>query len=185
MIEIVDYREEWRSEYQSLAKIIRRQMPNADFQLHHIGSTAVPGLAAKDVIDIQLSLNDLSVPSEEAIKSTGFILVPNLSDHCPPDMKLSSSELEKRFYKCTLRPANLHVREIGRFNQRYPLLCRDFLRSSPEAAQAYAEIKRALADRFPDDQPSYYAVKDPTFDLIMVAAEAWAKSTNWRSPPDD
>lgn len=185
MIEIVEHREDWRSEYQRLATSIRNQMGDAEFTLHHIGSTAVSGLAAKDVIDIQLSLKDLSAVSEKAIETIGFEFVPNRSDHCPPGMALPKSELQKRFYKCSIRPANLHIREIGRFNQRYPLLCRDFLRSSPEAAEAYAEIKRELANHFAKDQSSYYAIKDPTFDLIMVAAEAWAVATDWAIPPED
>ena len=185
MIEIVEYCEGWRLEYQRLATSIRNQMGDAEFLLHHIGSTAVPGLAAKDVIDIQLSLQDLNVVSEKAIETLGFEFVPDRADHCPPGMTLSASELQKRFYKCNSRPANLHVREIGRFNQRYPLLCRDFLRSSPEAVRAYAEIKRELANRFSDDQSSYYAIKDPTFDLIMVAAEAWAVEIGWKAPPED
>nr|WP_259664542.1 GrpB family protein [Rhizobium binae] len=45
----------------------------------------------------------------------------------------------------------MHIREKGRFNQRYSLLCRDFLRAHPIAASAYALIKQRLAQRFPDD----------------------------------
>lgn len=185
MIEIVPYRQDWPDEYAKLANTIRQNMDGATMNLHHIGSTAVPGLAAKDVIDIQISLIDLKSNAEAGIQSAGFRQVPQLSDHCPPGQNLPTKQLEKRFYKCLTRPANIHVRQIGRFNQRYPLLCRDYLRTHEGAAKAYAEIKRELAARFPYDQASYYAVKDPTFDLIMVAAEEWANATKWTLPSSD
>lgn len=185
MIEIIEHRKEWPSEYAQIASALREQLGGIDHTLHHIGSTAVPGLAAKDIIDIQLSVSDLDEWSASGIELEGFQHIPNLSDHCPPGMTLDAQELDKRFYKTVARPTHLHVREMGRFNQRYALLCRDFLREHRAAALAYADIKRALAERFPDDQASYYAVKDPTFDLIMVAAEAWAASTGWQIPPED
>jgi hypothetical protein len=88
-------------------------------------------------------------------------------------------------YNYSARPANLHVREAGRFNQRYPLLCRDYLRSHPMAAEAYGAIKRRLASFFPNDPDAYYAIKDPTLDLLMVGAEDWAISAGWSEPPSD
>jgi GrpB-like predicted nucleotidyltransferase (UPF0157 family) len=63
----------------------------------------------------------------------------------------------------------------GNPNQRYPLLFRDYLHANPEAAEAYARIKRALARYHADDIDAYYEVKDPVCDLIFQAAELWAK----------
>jgi GrpB-like predicted nucleotidyltransferase (UPF0157 family) len=73
----------------------------------------------------------------------------------------------------------------GRFNQRYALLCRDYLRTHPGAANAYGAIKIALARLHPNDQDAYYDVKDPVFDVIMAGAEDWAAQTNWSVPPSD
>ena len=64
-------------------------------------------------------------------------------------------------------------------------LCRDFLRSHPVAAQAYAQVKQQLALRFPDDEDAYYDIKDPVFDIIVEGAEEWALRTNWIQPPGD
>ena len=83
------------------------------------------------------------------------------------------------------RNANIHIRVAGRFNQRYALLCRDYLRSSPAAARAYAEVKRNLAALFPEDAAAYYGVKDPVFDVIMAGAEAWSDSIGWKPGPSD
>jgi GrpB-like predicted nucleotidyltransferase (UPF0157 family) len=100
-------------------------------------------------------------------------------------MDLPDRELSKLFFKSTGRPANLHIREKGRFNQQYALLCRDFLRSHPIAAQAYALIKQRLAARFADDEDAYYDIKDPVFDIIVDGAREWALRTDWTEPPGD
>jgi GrpB-like predicted nucleotidyltransferase (UPF0157 family) len=67
----------------------------------------------------------------------------------------------------------------GRANARYALLFRDFLRSHPDEAEAYAALKRRLAAIAPDSA-SYADTKDPVCDLIYFAAERWASDTSWR-----
>jgi len=154
--------------------------------IHHIGSTAVPGLPAKDIIDLQLTVHSLAAVDDAAFARHGFKRIPGLAiDHCPPGLPLPEAELSKRFYKSTGRSANLHIREKGRFNQRYALLCRDYLRAHPVAAGAYGQIKQRLARRFPADEDAYYEIKDPVFDIIIEAANAWAITTAWSEPPAD
>ncbi|WP_120632769.1 GrpB family protein [Ruegeria sp. EL01] len=185
MIEIVEYKRQWPEEFQLLADKVRQRVGASILGLHHIGSTAVPGMDAKDVIDIQISVEDLSLDAEKGLELAGFERVPNLVDHCPFGMTLPDEQLSKRFYRGVTRAANVHVRQIGRVNHRYPLLCRDFLRHHKGAASAYAEMKRQLAKRFPNDVDSYYAIKDPAFDLIMSGAEEWAISSDWSIPDYD
>jgi GrpB-like predicted nucleotidyltransferase (UPF0157 family) len=142
-------------------------------------------LAAKDIIDIQLTVDSLGHVDVSRLAERGFKPVPRLRDHAPAGLQLPEEELDKLFFRCRRRAANLHVRERGRFNQRYPLLCRDFLRSHAEAAAAYEVVKRELALRFPDDVDAYYAIKDPVFDLLMVGANAWAERVSWTEPQGD
>lgn len=165
----------WASEYSTLRAKIASVAP-AHSQIDHIGSTSVPNLDAKNIIDIQLSVVSLAEVDIDALQKIGYDVSKTAKvDHCPPGMKLEDRELQKLFFKHKERPSHLHVREIGRFNQTYPLLCRDYLRSHPQAAAAYAEIKRQLAKKFPEDEDSYYDVKDPVFDLIMEGAREWQK----------
>ncbi|HSI72827.1 MAG TPA: GrpB family protein [Fimbriimonas sp.] len=186
MIEIVPYRDSWPDEFLQIGKIICEALGEDALAIHHIGSTSVPGLDAKNVIDIQVTVADLELPIEARLSSAGFSRVERiLTDHCPPGMILASAELDKRVYGFTGRRVHLHVRAAGRFNQRYALLCRDYLRSHPRAADAYAEIKRQLARYFPDDVGAYYDIKDPVFDVLMAAAEEWAKHVAWTLPGSD
>jgi GrpB-like predicted nucleotidyltransferase (UPF0157 family) len=184
MIEIVPYRDAWPSEFAALAARLQVQGGDRLLAIHHIGSTSVPGLAAKDIIDIQLTVAD--VATARSLSFSEFDHVPRLTtDHCPSGMTLPPEELEKAFYRSRHRAANVHARIAGRFNQRYPLLCRDYLRAHPAAANAYGKIKIELARLFPEDAESYYDIKDPVFDLMMAQAEEWAAQTAWSAPPSD
>ena len=182
-IEIVAYRAEWTGEYCAIAERLRAAAGPQVLALHHIGSTSVPGLAAKDIVDIQITVAALEPPLP--LEAAGFRLGPHRTDHCPPGLTLPPIELEKRFFKQAPREANIHVRVRGRFNQRYPLLWRDYMRSHPSAAHAYEEIKKQLARRFPDDVEAYYDIKNPVFDIVMAGAEDWAAATSWQEPPSD
>lgn len=175
---------EWPARFAQVKARLQPALP-ADALIHHIGSTAVPGLIAKDIIDIQVTLPSLTDLHAEALLLPGFTRRLAICDHQPPGMTLPDDELTKHLFACTVPDANVHIRAQGRFNQRYPLLCRDYLRAHPLETEAYAAIKHHLALRFPGDMQAYYDIKDPVFDLIMSAAEPWAAATNWTLPPPD
>ena len=81
------------------------------------------------------------------------------------------------------RRANVHLRIVGRGNQRYALLFRDYLLAYPSTAAAYGELERRLASVAPDVD-AYSDLRDPACDLIYLAAEEWAADTDWRAGPD-
>jgi GrpB-like predicted nucleotidyltransferase (UPF0157 family) len=184
-ITIKPHCEGWSDEFRVLAREIASIMPPGS-SIFHIGSTAVPGLDAKDVIDIQLTVPSLRNFNPSTGQRIGFDHVARItSDHCPPNLQLADEELAKYFLRSRGRPANLHVREAGRFNQRYALLCRDYLRAHPICAAAYSQIKRRLARYAPEDVEFYYEIKDPVFDIIMEGAYEWAKTVSWSQPTSD
>lgn len=183
-ISIVSYKEEWSHEYLKIIQLLRPAFRNSVI-FHHIGSTAIIGMSAKDIIDIQATVTSLDEIETNYLFQHGFRERTGLSDHPPAGREVHPRELIKRFFRGTIRPANLHVRLNGNFNQRYPLLCRDYLRTHPVSAASYQLIKERLASWFPDDADRYYDVKDPLFDVIMDGAEAWAKLVEWRVPDGD
>ncbi|MBV9460771.1 MAG: GrpB family protein [Bradyrhizobium sp.] len=183
-IEIVPAREEWTSDFVDLRRQIIAVAPGGSYA-HHIGSTAVPGLSAKDVIDIQLTVKNLELVDVASIEKVGFRQIVGLVDHPPAGVFLNNVELRKLFFRGTGRATNLHIREQGRFNQRYALLCRDYLRARPAVSRAYELIKLRLASRFPNDGDAYYEIKDPVFDIIVAGASDWSALTNWSEPPPD
>jgi GrpB-like predicted nucleotidyltransferase (UPF0157 family) len=145
----------------------------------------VVGLAAKDIIDVQITVAELDMTLVKDLVKVGCVHFPAMSDHCPPGAVLEPDELSKLLVKGPGRPANIHIRVQRRYNQRYPLLCRDYLRSHPLTAAAYATIKHHLAQYFPENTDAYYDIKDPVFDVIMVGANEWAEQTGWQQPASD
>jgi GrpB-like predicted nucleotidyltransferase (UPF0157 family) len=184
IIEIVPPRPQWPAEFAAIAARLAVALEHLAPRIDHIGSTAVPGLPAKDVIDIQIAVASLGARAEiaEALRAAGFVVRDDIAaDHVPACAAPEPDQWAKLYAQAPAgaRPAHIHMRRIGAANARYARLFRDYLRASPAAAASYAAIKRELAARHADDADAYYAVKDPVCDLIIAAAEYWAMATGW------
>jgi len=189
IIQIVPYDQRWPEEFRRIGMPLRAALGDLALRIDHIGSTAVPGLAAKDVIDVQVTVavldTDALVP---AFATLGYTLWEGITgDHLPPRCNDPLEEWRKLFFRAPegQRRTNMHVRQAGRANQRYALLFRNYLRIDPLVSGAYGQIKEALARLHPDDLDAYYDVKDPVCDVIMAAAERWARETNYTPGPSD
>lgn len=164
---------------------IREHPDAAACTVEHIGSTAVPGLAAKDVVDLQLAVPSLAVADdlEPALAAAGWVRsVGNDADR-PKPFEPDPARWAKRFYGGT-DPAvvvHLHVRATDSAGRRFGLLFRDWLRADPDAGRAYAQEKRRVAAATPDAE-AYALAKEPWFDAAAPRALAWAAATGW-SPP--
>ncbi|MFJ1751814.1 GrpB family protein [Kitasatospora sp. NPDC088134] len=151
----------------------------------HIGSTAIPGMAAKPVLDLQVAVADLAEAERRfagPLAELGFDGLPYRYDHVPAGVDDDPERWAKRFWRRRGHPAgpdcNLHVRVAGGPNTRLALLFRDWFRHHPEAVPAYARFKSLLADAVPD-LDGYADVKDPVVDLVIAVAEPWAAATGW------
>ncbi len=177
-VDIVDYDPTWPHRFEQVAAGLRRELGDGALGIDHIGSTAVPGLAAKDTIDVQVSVADLAQADRlaPAFERAGYVAAPYRHDHRPAGAASDPGRWEKRLWQSPpgAGRVNVHVRVAGWPNHRYALLFRDYLRARPAAAAAYARLKRALAERLGDDLAAYTDVKDHACDLIAVAAEDWA-----------
>ncbi len=188
MIVIIPYQSDWPERFKAFAQILRRALGPLALRIDHIGSTSVPGLAAKDVIDIQVSVSELTSDVEQALGEAGYTRLPHITrDHLPPGMIDELDQWAKWFFTepTDVRRVNLHVRVLGRANQRYPILFRDYLRANPAAAAAYGQVKMALASHHAEDADAYYDIKDPVCDIIIAGAESWAKATKWEPCASD
>src|SRR5271157_4314758 len=119
MIIIQPYQSKWPDEFQFLGHDLRRVMGDLALRIDHIGSTSVPGLAAKDIIDIQITVNELEVDIEKALNRAGYErLIQINQDHIPPESDPNPIEWMKWLFKPTAlqRPTNVHVRIAGYAN---------------------------------------------------------------------
>jgi GrpB-like predicted nucleotidyltransferase (UPF0157 family) len=187
MVEIIPYQSNWPEEFREIATRLRRGLGGLVLRIDHIGSTSVPGLAAKDVIDIQITVASLNQELLQAMSALGYTKDAGLQrDHPPAGWNGDQIEWEKWYFDAPpgQRRTHTHVRVAGRANQRYALLFRDYLRWHPATAESYAELKRRLAQNLADPQ-TYPEVKDPAVDLIYLSAEDWAFTTGWQPGSSD
>lgn len=188
-IAIVPADHRWPQAFHDIGTALRAALGPLALRIDHIGSTAVPGLAAKDVIDVQVTVADLDGATiAPALAQLGYTLRADITaDHVPPGRDSPPAEWRKLYFRAPhdQRPTHLHVRQAGRANQRYALLFRDVLRAAPATAAAYGQTKEELARLHPTDQDAYYAVKDPVCDIIADAAERWAVETGYLPGPSD
>ena len=183
MIVIQPYNPVWPQEFEAIRAALQDILGPRVIYIDHIGSTSAPGLGAKDVIDIQITVQELSPKIIQKMVSSGYEHWGNItSDHVPLGEDKEPKLWEKLFFNQPQgqRRANIHVRVKGNPNQRYPLLFRDYLRAHPNSARSIELIKREIAKRHADDVEAYYDIKDPVYDLIWDAALDWAKYTNWK-----
>ncbi len=173
-IEIVGPLPGWPAEHAQWQARLRALLPEPSFEIESVGSTAVPGLAAKDVIDLQLGVPSLEgdLSWRERLWAAGWRKGRDWAwDEGPAALALR--KLYFREPECERR-VHLHVRSIGAANHRFALLIRDYLRAQPDAAAQYEKLKRRAAALFPEQVEGYLWIKTPVFHLLHQAAELWA-----------
>ena len=154
-IEVVDYDPQWPKRFDAEAARLREALGDVAVRIDHVGSTAVPGLAAKPNIDIQVSVPDVSDREAYArpLAALGYEHVPDPEFVDYPFFGWPSAEAPRTF--------NLHVCQTGTENERRHLAFRDALRNDSLARDEYAALKRALALKHGNDIEAYVADKDP------------------------
>lgn len=155
----------------------------------HIGSTAVPGLDAKDVIDLQLSVRDLDGADRLAplLAGAGFPRWPGIISDNPKPSHPDPADWAKRLHGNADpgRPVNLHLRVAGSPGWRYALCFRDWLRADAGARADYVAEKRRVAGLHGVDKSTagYAADKEGWFtDHAWPRMEAWVRRTGWQPP---
>ncbi|NEE02209.1 dephospho-CoA kinase [Phytoactinopolyspora halotolerans] len=164
----------WESQAGRLIERIRHVTGRRAHRIDHIGSTAVPGLPAKDVLDVQVVVADLPTAGSVAdeLHEVGFVRMPERWY----DVLRDGSERDKAM-ACNADPAravNVHVRPEDSPAWRDALLLRDWLRAMPGEAADYAGLKRELAEHTYDSIEEYAELKTPWINAALARADAWA-----------
>jgi GrpB-like predicted nucleotidyltransferase (UPF0157 family) len=176
-VEIVAYDPSWPARFAELGRELRAGLGEVALRIDHIGSTAVPGLAAKPVIDIQISVADLEplATYRQSLERLGYVY------------RADNLERTKRYFREPpgRRRTHVHVRRAGSFSEQWALLFRDYLRAHREVAAEYEAVKRRLALRFRDDRHGYTNAKVPFLWEVIHRADDWAQARGWLPGPSD
>jgi GrpB-like predicted nucleotidyltransferase (UPF0157 family) len=178
-ISVVDYDERWPVRFREVAERLRRALTEDVMGVEHIGSTSVPGLAAKPIVDVLLTVADVDNEAAyvPALESAGFLLRVREPAH--------------RMVRTPARDVHVHVYEPGRQEVRDYLDLRDWLRVDAEDRELYAATKRMLARKQWDDMNDYADAKTEVIYDVLARARDWragamaprAKSQPPRDPP--
>jgi dephospho-CoA kinase len=180
----VDDRPAWRADALRLATRVSAACGGR--RVDHIGSTAIPGMPAKDVLDLQLTVDSLEQADgwTSALTAAGFPRPAGEWWDTPHPADDDPARWRKRFHANADpgRGVNLHVRAGDRPNWRWSLLFRDWLIADRVAFAEYRDLKVAVARRYADDPTSlrYAEAKEPWFGFAHARAERWAAETGWR-----
>jgi GrpB-like predicted nucleotidyltransferase (UPF0157 family) len=177
VVEICPYDPAWPNLFAALGVRVRDALGSVALRIDHIGSTAVPGLAAKPIIDVQVSVAALDPVDAYRVPLEGLGLV----------FRPENTERTKRYFREApgTRRTHLHVRRAGSWAEQFALLFRDYLRARPEDRERYAELKRRLANELRDDRHAYTEAKGPFIWEVMARADRWSQEVGWAPGPSD
>ena len=166
-VRIVAYDPEWRVQAGEELRRLKEVLGAVAVRLEHIGSTAVPGLAAKPIIDLQLSVVAIEPRARyvEPLERLGYLFAPSPES---PDRHFFAKPPERP------RSHHLHVCEVASDHELRHLVVRDFLRTHNDEAARYAVLKREVVARHPQDRLAYIAAKDAYVAGLEERALAWA-----------
>ncbi len=168
VIRIVPPDPSWPERFAAERNRIRARLGPRALRIDHVGSTSVPGLAAKAIVDIDLSVDD--VDDEDTylpdLLAAGYVLRVRNVGH----LMVRTPEID----------VQVHVCPGGGEWERQHLLFRDHLRRDDADRRLYQALKLRLARQDWDDTNAYAQAKGPLIAEIMVRAEKWASATGWR-----
>lgn len=167
---VMPYDPQWPARFAGWRQRLAGELGSMALRIEHIGSTSVPGLAAKPVVDILVSVADVEDEASfvPAVERAG--------------VSLRSRETGHRYFRPALdrpRDVQVHVWSAASAGEREHLLFRDFLRADAAVREAYAELKRSVAERYRDDRIAYSEAKTAFILDALERAEAWAAANGW------
>ena len=171
-IEVVPYREEWTARFAQWRGRLALALGEDAVRIEHIGSTAVPGLPAKPVVDVQVSVADVEAEAyAPGIEGLGIALRSREPGH-------------RYFWPAGDRPRDvqIHVCRAGSEWEREHLLLRDFLRADEGTRERYGRLKLELAGRYRDDRLAHNEAKTAFVLDALGEAERWAARVGWAVP---
>lgn len=165
-VEVVPHDPAWAQSFQAEAEVIRAILGSEVVAVHHIGSTAIPGISAKPIVDIMVEVRDIARVDAYADRFAAQGYRPMGENGIPGRRYFIKGPDEARTH-------HVHIFAAGNPEIERHLTFRDYMIAHPEDARAYSRLKEDLAARFPTDIDSYVAGKDAFVKEIDRRAAAW------------
>lgn len=163
----VDYDSSWPDKFMEIKKFLMDIFGPKAVSIEHIGSTSVPGMKAKPLIDVLVEVRGIATLEDEKARmiAAGYEYGENYI--APDSFIFFRTDLEGE------KLENIHVLVQGSAKSRQFLVMRDYLRFHPERARAYSDLKEKNAALHPDDYPAYRAAKADFLVGLEKEAYEW------------
>jgi GrpB-like predicted nucleotidyltransferase (UPF0157 family) len=162
IVRVCPYTPEWIQSFREEQARLQACIGDFVLDIQHVGSTAIPNMAAKPILDIGIAVADFEEAARcvQPLQQLGYLY-------------RGPNGIPRRHYFVKGDPIthHLHMVEIQSENWASMLRFRDHLRAHPETAQAYAALKQRLAEQFPSDRSAYQAGKAAFIEQVMRAAQ--------------
>ncbi len=170
IIEVIPYDRKWPVYYEQEIELIKPIFSENFLKAHHIGSTAVPNLAAKPTIDILIEVKDIFSVDQlnPQLQAQGYAA---LGDYAIKGRRLFIKGKEKRTH-------HIHVFQSDNQEIIRHLYFRDYLIAHSDIAKEYGELKTQLAEKYHNDRQAYLSGKDQYVKELEKKAIAWFKNKN-------
>jgi GrpB-like predicted nucleotidyltransferase (UPF0157 family) len=164
----------WPAEFKAEAERIRAALGNRVVAVHHIGSTAIPGIHAKPVIDILLEVDDLAALDARSASAA----MVELGYEPKGEFGIPGRRYFRKDSAQGVRTHHVHAFKVGDAGIERHLAFRDYLIAHRAIAESYTVLKQRLADSHPDDVEAYMDGKDAFIKEHEAKAIAWRKEAN-------
>jgi len=168
---VVPYSPHWVKAFEQEAKAIRRALPDVQIVLHHIGSTAIPGILAKPIIDILGVVDDLEALDQRSAR------MGDLGYEVMGPFGIEGRRYFRKFDATGRRTHHLHVFSQGSPHIERHLAFRDYLRNNPMKAAAYSDLKAKITTGEAVSWDEYMDAKGPFIAETEKAALVWYRSS--------
>jgi GrpB-like predicted nucleotidyltransferase (UPF0157 family) len=169
-IVVVKYDPTWKLEFEAEAKRIALALGDLVVDLHHIGSTAIPGIFAKPIIDVLLEVDHIDELDERTSD------MEELGYEAKGEFGIPGRRYFRKNDVSGERTHQVHAFEVESLEIKRHLAFRDYMIAHPEVAQMYSELKLRLARKYPNDIEGYMDGKDSFIKKHESRAIAWRNS---------
>jgi GrpB-like predicted nucleotidyltransferase (UPF0157 family) len=166
-VEVVPHDPKWREAFEVESRFVADALGENVVDVHHIGSTAIPSICAKPIIDLLVEVKDIiRVDGQNsAMKSLGYEVMGEFG--------IPGRRFFRKDNRESVRTHHIHAFEVASVQVKRHLAFRDYMLAHPEDALKYSELKSALARKYPQNIDKYMDGKDGFIKEMDKKAAQW------------
>lgn len=163
VVTVCPYDKSWPEEYEKEKKILENILKGFDFRIEHIGSTSIPGLSAKPIIDIAIAVKDeqTMIKIAEALGEAGYDMLNSLE---------TKGEILARKGTPECRTHYIHIVKLGSVYWNEHIYFKQYLLDHEQTVREYEKLKCELSKKYANDRKKYTAAKDEFISAVLEKA---------------